>query len=552
MANTNVSLRFSLSSAFVMVVLLTSLTLGTVTYFSVRMQLRDSLRQRLGDVAAAASLNISAQEHAGLKSPEDMKTPVYEKYRVQFAKLRAVNPDIRFLYTLRKTQNDGLIFVLDSGETEEDYSPLGMDYESPSPALNLAFQKPYGIQVESEFLTDQWGTWLSSFAPILDDQGNLEGVLGLDMSATRVSEYELKMQLLIALICFVVSVLGALMGIFFSRRISKPLLGLAKEMGRIQQFILDEEGNVHSRIREVRVMSDSLINMKKGLRSFKKYVPSDVVAQLISLNKEAVLETAKVPLTIFFSDLENFTGLSESLSPEKLAEVLGGYFHIMTSTLQNHKATVDKFIGDSVMAFWNAPAPLEDHAYWACKGALACQQALRNVSEEWKKNGLPVVKTRMGINTGISLVGNIGYNQRLSYTALGDPVNLASRLESLNKYYGTSILLGEDTYKAVEGRMQTRLVDLVAVKGRTKSTGIYELLTDKELPKGWPELLEAYNKGLDAYFKQNWPLAQSQFEKVLSLKPADGPSTLLLKKIQGYILNPPGTNWDGSTVMNEK
>lgn len=547
-----VSLRFSLSSAFVSIVVVTALGLGTVTFLSARWQLRESLRQRLGDVAAAASFNIDPGEHELLREEGDMELPVYQKYREQFRRLKKSNPDIGYLYTMRRTGEGDYVFVLDSGETEEEFSPLGSVYEDFTPTLEASFSPPYQVRVETDFYTDQWGTWLSSFAPLMDQGGRLVGVLGLDMSAARVVEYETGFLSLIGGFCLGVSLLGALAGILFSRRLVRPLLSIAGDMEQIQKLDLAEEPPSPSRIREVIFMTESLQNMKKGLRSFKKYVPADVVRQLISLRKEAALETEQRNLTVFFSDLENFTGFSELLPPEELAQVLAPYFQTMTATLQDHRATIDKFIGDSVMAFWNAPEALEDHPVWACRAALACQRNLKVLAEKWKDRGLPPIRTRIGINTGPAVVGNIGYPERLNYTTLGDTVNLASRLESLNKYYGTGILLGEETWEAVRGTFKARMVDRVTVKGKTRAVGIYELLTERDLPAGWSQLLEAYSRGWEAYVQRQWDQAEETLQQALKFRPADGPSLVLLERVRRYRKDPPPEGWDGSLTMDSK
>ena len=414
-----VSLRWSLGSAFVITVVLTAFLLGAVTFFSVRTQLRQNLGQRLMDLAGMAALSLDAERHAGLRDPADMDGEIYKDLRARVRRIQDVNPDIKYVYTFRWISESELMFILDSGATGKDFSPLGEIYKDLTPQLSASFSAPYRTRVDDAFYPDQYGIWLSGYAPLLRADGSLEAVLGVDISAAKVIAYENYYLLLIAAACVAVSLFGAFGGILFSRRISRPLLTIASDMRRIQRFDLGEMEPVSSRISEVIVMDTALKDMKKGLRSFKRYVPGDVVLSLMKLQKEAVLGTSRARLSFFFSDLENFTQVSESLDPRTLSLFLDDYFDAMTRALQENRATVDKFIGDSIMAFWNAPNPVEDHALVACRAALACQEALRGVWERWRGRGVPTMRTRMGIHTGEALVGNIGHRDRLSYTAIG-------------------------------------------------------------------------------------------------------------------------------------
>jgi adenylate cyclase len=332
----------------------------------------------------------------------------------------------------------------------------------------------------------------------------------------------------------------------FARRIASPLLALSRDMERIQQFELDGELVVDSRISEIQKMEHSLDNMKKGLRSFKKFVPSDLVAELIGLEQEAVLGTEKRELTVFFCDLENFTSAGEKLSSEELNLLLSTYFATITRTLQEYGATIDKFIGDAVMAFWGAPRTMSDHARQGVLAALELLRRLESLRAEWETQGLPSLKTRIGLNTGHVLVGNVGYENRLSYTALGDSVNLASRLESLNKYYETHILIGEETLRAIDRSVAWRPVDKVAVKGKTKGTLIAEI--SDAAPAWWNE----YLRGWKAYRASDWKAALDHFDKVRSVRSGDGPSRVLGDRCRRFLERGVPADWTGVWVMHDK
>lgn len=449
------------------------------------------------------------------------------------------------MYTLRKASDGSVSFILDSGTTSEDYSPLGSPYEEMDKETLMVFNPTTSARVLSDFYTDQWGTWLSARAPILDGEGSVEAVLGMDISADEIKTRQLNILILVVLIALITAIVGVLVGIVVSRRISRPLLAIARDMEQIQRFELSSVPLLPSSIAEVKIMETALENMKKGLRSFKKYVPADVVSQLITLQKEAVLETSKETLTVFFSDLENFTGASELVGAERIAEILGHYFEAMTSTLQSHHATVDKFIGDAVMAFWNAPQAQADHAIRACLAALDCSRAVHALAPTWQASGITGLRTRIGIHTGVAVVGNIGYTERLSYTALGDTVNLASRLESLNKHYGTNILISEETYQLVHQVIKGRLIDKVAVKGRSKGGGIYQIFDN---PPPW---LDRWDSAIQSYLSGAFAKAHQEFTALSQDLPNDGPTLILLERCSTNLKHPP-KDWTGITVMHDK
>jgi len=348
-------------------------------------------------------------------------------------------------------------------------------------------------------------------------------------------------------------ILALLISIRISKRISKPLSKLSDEMEKIRNFELDSNLHIESPLKEVSRMSFAVDNMRLGLKSFKKYVPSDLVKELISLNKEAVLGGEKKNLTIFFSDIANFTSISEKLSPEDLVEILGEYLKEMTEIIINEKGTVDKYIGDSIMSFWGAPIEFSNHAELACRAALQYQQRLTELGKKWEKAGKPNFSSRIGINTGDIIVGNMGYEKRMNYTVIGDPVNLASRLESINKVYGTNIIIGENTYEEIKEIMETRFLDIVAVKGKSKGVKIYELISLKEeLNNEKSQLKDLYEKGLNFYLNREFEKAKDIFMELLTRDKEDKATNLFLNRAKEFIKNPPDENWDGVYIAKEK
>jgi class 3 adenylate cyclase len=548
-----ITLRLSISSAFVGVVVVSCLLLGAWTFFDVHELIHQSIEERLHDNVAIGALQVDAQAHARLVKPSDEGSSDYMNIKHTLQKIRKNGSGIRYVYTMRKLDNEQIIFVVDAETNLTNMSHLGDVYSNATPELLASFEKPYKVHVEKTYSSDQWGTWLSSYAPIITKEGRLDGIVGMDISAKRIKRYEDYYFIFILRAFIIISALVILLAIMFSRMISRPMIILENDMAKVQKFDLSSKLNIKSNIKEVNNMKDAIENMKSGLRSFKKFVPADLVAELIKLNREAVLSAEKRVITVSFSDIADFTSISEMLKPEQLVGNLGIYFEGMTKTIMKNKGTIDKYIGDAIMSFWGAPNYQEDHAYLACQSALESQRFLSSIADEWKTKGIPIFKTRIGINTGELIVGNMGYEERLNYTVMGDTVNLASRLEGLNKFYGTRIMISEFTLDTVKDRMETRLLDTVAVKGKKTGVKIYELISEKgNIDKGLMEFLTLYNEGILLYGKQDWPGSAKVFTEALKLRTDDKPSQMLLEKCRKFEKDGTPPDWDGVTVFHEK
>jgi len=548
-----ITLRLSISSAFVGVVVVSCLLLGAWTFYDVHELIHQSIEERLHDDVAIGALQVDAQAHTRLVKPSDEGSPDYMNIKHTLQKIRKNGSGIRYVYTMRKLDNEQIIFVVDAETNLTNMSHLGDVYSNATPELLASFEKPYKVHVEKTYSSDEWGTWLSSYAPIITKEGRLDGIVGMDISAKRIKRYEDYYFIFILRAFIIISVLVILLAIMFSRMISRPMIILENDMAKVQKFDLSSKLNIKSNIKEVNNMKDALENMKSGLRSFKKFVPADLVAELIKLNKEAVLSAEKRVLTVSFSDIADFTSISEMLKPEQLVGNLGTYFEGMTKTILKNRGTIDKYIGDAIMSFWGAPNYQEDHAFLACQSALESQRFLSSIAGDWKTKGVPIFNTRIGINTGELIVGNMGYEERLNYTVMGDTVNLASRLEGLNKFYGTRIMISEFTLDTVRDRMETRLLDTVAVKGKKTGVKIYELISEKgNIDKGLMEFLALYSEGISLYEKQDWPGSVKVFAEALKLRSDDKPVQMLLERCRKFEKEGTPPDWNGVTVFHEK
>jgi adenylate cyclase len=293
---------------------------------------------------------------------------------------------------------------------------------------------------------------------------------------------------------------------------------------------------------------------KKVIGAFEKYVSKEVVKEILDDPEKLKLGGERRTITIFFSDIRGFTTISEKLSPEELVKLLNEYLTEMTNIILTHNGVVDKYMGDAIMAFWNAPLDQPKHAELTCSTALEMEKRLKQLQKEWASRGVPPLEIGVGINTGPAVVGNMGSYERFDYTAMGDTVNLGSRLEGLNKQYGTRIIISETTKTAVEKKpFLVRKLDRVMVKGKKEPITIYELSSKKEDALDWYyNVIEHFEKGLEEYFKQQWDKASHEFKSVLKIRPEDGPSKAFIERCEYFKHHPPEKDWDGVWVMKTK
>jgi adenylate cyclase len=293
---------------------------------------------------------------------------------------------------------------------------------------------------------------------------------------------------------------------------------------------------------------------KKIKGAFRHYVSPVVIEEILKDPARLKLGGQEKIITVLFSDLAGFSGYSELYAPNEMISILSEYFESMTEQVFAHQGTLKEYVGDELMAIFGAPLDQADHAQRACAAALAMRDRLQALRQEWAKIGRPPLAARTGINSGLMLVGNIGSRYRFSYGALGDQVNLGSRLEGLNKMYCTEILLGENTARLIEGSFLLRELDMVTVVGRRTPLRIYELVGKPEdlLPEELKQSLEKFAAGLEAYRQQSWEDALGLFEQSLVLWPGDGPSRIMAERCRIYREAPPPKDWDGVFVHTSK
>lgn len=287
--------------------------------------------------------------------------------------------------------------------------------------------------------------------------------------------------------------------------------------------------------------------------AFGQYLSPAVIDILVEDPSKLSLGGERREMTAFFSDIQGFSTISESLTPDELVKLLNEYLTEMCDIISCYDGTVDKFEGDAIIAFWGAPLDQPDHAKLSCYAAIDMQKKMVEMREKLLKEGRPKLLVRMGINSGPMVVGNMGSHSRMDYTMMGDAVNLAARLEGANKFYKNFTMISEFTYNQVADYVDVRELDTIRVVGKNEPVMIYDLLDKKGQVAGkLAELVERYNKGLQFYKKRDYLSAISAFKTALEINPLDGPSLTYLERCQEYLKTPPKDDWDGVYTLTGK
>lgn len=333
----------------------------------------------------------------------------------------------------------------------------------------------------------------------------------------------------IVLISLGIMIFASLFVVYFSNRISSPIVELAKETNKIRHLDFESEIRVHSNIYEIKLMDESLAAMRVAIRSFGRYIPKEIVTQLIEKGQDIAIGGEKRETTVMFSDIEGFTSIAETYDTEKLMALLSEYFDALSKILLKNQGNIDKFIGDGIMAIWGAPRELPSQALHACRAALECQAYLSDFNERLEKEGKPVFRTRIGIDIGETIVGNVGTAERMNYTAMGNTVNTASRLQSENKIYHTSILISDRVRKKIGEEFLVRPLDIVELKGKKEKTMFYELLNKTDAGKA--DLCALFTKAFDAFQNHELNNAKALFQQIQKRFPSDIPTQIYLERL---------------------
>jgi len=275
-------------------------------------------------------------------------------------------------------------------------------------------------------------------------------------------------------------VIGVLVALMISRRISRALVALAADANQIGNLDFQNWKVTHSLISEINLLARALSSARDAIRTFAVYVPRELVRKIVASGQDAAGAAVRREVTVLFTDIRDFTTISEQCSPEQVVDMLSVYFQAMNAVVQRHSGVIVQYLGDSIYAMWNAPAENPDHVADGCRCTLALKAAIDRLNAENVRAGRPELVTRYGLHTGIAVVGSVGADERRQYTAMGDTVNVASRLEGMNKQFGTSILASQ----AIKDRAENlagigfRPLGAASAKGRHEQIQVYELVEE--------------------------------------------------------------------------
>ncbi|HVI88371.1 MAG TPA: adenylate/guanylate cyclase domain-containing protein [Dongiaceae bacterium] len=409
------------------------------------------------------------------------------------------------------------------------------------------------LDIERGNLNDEAEAARVKMRSLLDNASNL---------AIRAQDVSVKVGLLLLGLALA---LGSLTGAVIIAGLLRPLKRLLQGTLQVQAGNLDTEVKVTTRD-EVGELTVGFNNMVRELRAkariretFGRYVDPRIIEDLIDNPDRLGAIGERREMTILFSDMRGFTDLSEGMTPDGMVKVINRYLALMSEPVLAHRGIIDKYLGDGVMAFWGPPfCAAEDHARLACEasaGQLAALQAFRAELPELTgmRRGIPEVDIRIGVATGEVVVGNIGSSLFMNYTVMGDAVNLASRLESANKVYGTRLLVCDRTAALAGETIVFREIDRLRVEGRKDAVQIFDALGRAgEVPDDLREMASHFAAGLAAYRNRDWATAEHAFSDALTVLPDDGPSRVLLQRTQRLQVEPPPVDWDGIWTLHEK
>ena len=422
------------------------------------------------------------------------------------------------------------------------------------PAIHLAVEswkkRDAGEATLFQFMNEE-KSWWAGFRPF--SLHNQRLMIGVIIPENDFMHDAIQQRNIVLLVCFGAILAAIGMTHLLARRYSRPLESLAEQSARIRELNLHKKISVTSPIQEVSQLADAQSQMIAALDSFSRYVPLELVRELVRRGEVAKIGGKTANLTILFTDIKGFTSLAEKIPPDTLTTHMAEYFSVMLDILHAEHATVDKFVGDAIVAFWGAPNHNPDHALHAVRAVLHCVDTLKDRNSEWEKRGLPPLPTRFGLCTGDAVVGNMGAPTRLNYTVLGDTVNIASRLEALNEQYETEILASESVVHAAGPFFSWRKIDHVVVRGKVESFTIYEPLGPANaISESTLRRARGYEEALQLFSEGNFAQASQILRRLLKEFRSDGAAFRLQDRCLQYQNTPPIFPWDGITRYDTK
>ena len=475
---------------FLVMAILTGLLIAAFMYRPTKQLFMDLMRTNVLSIAATAAAMIDPDSHNGIRTRSDQDTPAYkqleEKLRLARDANRRRDIHVKYIYSMRPYPQDPKTaeFVLDAEEDGVNKSNVGDVYKSSNPNYLVHLND---FQADEEFVRDQWGLWLTANAPIRDASNQTVGAVGVDISATEAIQRLTSLFWNGALALGVSLVAAYFLASFASRRIARPLITIRNAVERIaagdysQTLKLsskDEFGEVANALNKMTIGLQQREDLKSALA---RYVSEDILNEIIYAGRPSELYSQRKKVTALFADVRGFTNFSEQLSPEETVAMLNDYFEKMIDAVFKNFGHLNKFMGDGLMALFGALRDDEFQEEHAVQAALDMRTALKDLQEKWAtsesraREALASLRIGIGINTGLAIVGNIGSKQRMEFTAIGDSINLASRLEQATRDRQADILVSEFTYVATRSRFPFEPSGEISLKGKTESARTFTI-----------------------------------------------------------------------------
>lgn len=473
--------RTKIYLSFLIVSTLSALGGISYLYYKASFALKFELRTKVVSVAATTAALIDASAVKELAGNLDMNSSAFRKLQQELLEARDNNrrPDlfVKYLYIL-KPQSLGskqMIFLI---EAQNAVLPGQNDDQQSQSKILYHLDEFYS---PNRFIHDKWGIWMSGFAPIVDDAGNYVASVGVDISAQSVYA-TLHQMLYFASLALIASLaLAYSIAYYLSHKMTDALDAVTFCLDQVALGDFRTELKIKSQD-EFGKLADTINHMIKGLKerqalktSFSRYVSTYVMDQILSDQSQLNLQGERKKITVLFSDIRQFTQISENMSPESVVAFLNEYFDAMLKIIFKHHGTIDKFMGDGIMAEFGAPLPDSEQEVHAVRCALEMLSELKKLNELFEKQGRPTIAIGIGIHTGYAIMGNIGSEKRMEYTAIGDCVNVASRLEQATKTYHKPLLVSEDTFKALGQLFNGESIGLIQLPGRSKEITVYAI-----------------------------------------------------------------------------
>jgi len=487
----------------------------------------ESTQNHLMAAARAAAQYISVEELDRYHTLEDTKKQSYKELKRRLD-LFAKEYNVLYVSFLRQYDNDNFQYIVDNDfDPKNEVGPWTI-----LPIKDIARAALAGDVTTTDLgsYNDSWDGLIAGFAPVYDEEGNFYCVADVDISDKVIFDQRRYSQTMTILQIFVLSI-SVLFGV----------LNALLYRGKVKEI---EDAHI-----KLQYFNN---NMRQA---FSTYLSEDVVEEVISDPSRMQLGGVNRHMTALFSDIKGFTSIAEKLTPSHLVDLLNHYLSTLSDIILEQKGTIDKYQGDAIVSFFGAPLELADHALRACTAGIIMKRTENDVNRYVLEKGIspsPLL-TRIGINTGEMVVGNMGTQKKMNYTIISNAVNLASRLEGVNKQYGTWVLASDSTVQETKGKLLTRRLDRIRVVGINEVVRIHEILELKsDASDALFEQVYLFHKAMDLFEERNWKDAEAAFNQVLIKFPDDGPSKHFIERCRQYQEYPPAADWDGIFNITEK